>query len=130
MAEHWGVTTDQFNPPNKVATPKSAKKVARLEDALAPAAASSSSSKKGASTTLAKVLACGKFELRDAAVPGGHPFFQSSSMETSAKVRECYAKNLPKVAEEGQRKSFWTRLPSSARLIPAFRSLSCRPFSW
>jgi hypothetical protein len=77
--------------------------VARLEDVVA---APASSAKKGAVTTLSKVLACGKFELRDASVAGGHPFFQSTSMETSAKVRECYAKNLPKVGEEGQRKKF------------------------
>ncbi len=88
----------------KTGTPKSTKKVARLEDAVA--VPSVVSAKKGASTTLTKVLACGKFELRDAAGAVGHPFFQSGSMETSAKVRECYAKNLPKVAEEGQKKKF------------------------
>jgi hypothetical protein len=102
------------------ATPKSAKKVARLEDIPAL-----SSKKVAATTMLQKVLGIAKFEMRDSPL-GGHPFFQSSTMESSAKVRECYIKNLAKMADESKRKQFMDEFvqmcSSDARFPVAFLS--------
>lgn len=88
-----------------------------------------SSAKKAsaANTLLLKVLGIAKFEIRDSPV-AGHPFFVSSSMESSAKVRECYGKNLGKMAEESKRKQFMEDFVQMCSSDPRFPVAFLSPF--
>ena len=78
---------------------------------------------------VSKVLGVAKFELRHPpAGSGGHSYFASASMESSAKVRECYAKNLPKVADDVQRKKFFDAFHQECSSDPRFAMAFLSPF--